>query len=146
MDDWRNQRNTAFSLGNSKNHLIREDQRYIADPYNDDLSLVLEVDEGLAVICGCCRGGLLNTLEHIHHTLRIPLCSSAGGTHLGSADDTTLEAIARLIGDWGKIRRIYLNHCSGEHAYTVLKQRLEENVVQHCPAGTKINIEEVIRH
>lgn len=134
-----------YPLGSSKTHLIQHNSGYIADAYYDDLSIVIEVDEGLAVICGCCHAGLLNTLEQVQSTFNQPIVFIAGGTHLGSADDMMLEEIAHVIMDWGTVRHIYLNHCSGERAYNVLKSALGYAIVHPCPAGTKIDIEDDLR-
>ena len=130
--------------GGSKHHYILDGDVYVADPYIDDLSLVIEVSSGLMLLCGCCHAGLLNTIEHVQRTFDQPIVLIAGGTHLGSADKTTLDAISQIISTDKMVRRIYLNHCSGKHAYNKLRNDLGDNIVLPCPAGTAIDVEDIL--
>lgn len=115
---------------------IRAGEGYAPDPYRDDLSLVVESDSGLVVLCGCCHAGLLNTLAHVQRVFGQPIVAVAGGTHLISADAATLKTVAQTLTGWGGLRRLYLNHCSGEEAFITLRQTLGSDVVRPCPAGT----------
>lgn len=112
---------------------------YAPDLYYDDLSLVVACTEGLVVLCGCCHAGLLNTLEHVQRKWQQPIVAIAGGTHLVSADAATLDAIAHTLAGWPDLRRVYLNHCSGETAYFVLRGALGGDIVRPCPAGTVLD-------
>jgi len=126
--------------GYAAHHEIRAGTGYAPDPYRDDLSLVLESDQGLVVVCGCCHAGLLNTLEHIQRLFASPIVAIAGGTHLLNADTDILAHIARTLHGWGTLHRIYLNHCSGENAYPVLRQVMGDDIVHPCPAGTILDM------
>lgn len=127
--------------GYAAHHEIRAGAGYAPDPYRDDLSLVLESDRGLVVVCGCCHAGLLNTLEHVQRQFPAPIVAIVGGTHLAAADADTLTHIARTLHGWGTLRRVYLNHCSGENAYHVLRQIMGDAIVHPCPAGTILDME-----
>ncbi len=117
---------------------IRGGMGHVPDPYQDDLSLVVESDEGLIVLCGCCHAGLLNTLEHVQRTFTRPIVAVAGGTHLVSADSKTLADIAQRLSNGEDLQRLYLNHCSGEDAYYTLRHILGSETVRPCPAGTTL--------
>ena len=127
--------------GYAAHHEIRAGTGYVPDPYRDDLSLVLESAKGLVVVCGCCHAGLLNTLEHVQRLFTAPIVAVVGGTHLAAADADALADIARELHSRGTLRRIYLNHCSGENAYVVLSQIMGNDIVHHCPAGTILDME-----
>lgn len=127
--------------GYAAHHEIRAGTGYAPDPYRDDLSLVLESAQGLVVVCGCCHAGLLNTLEHVQRLFATPIVAVVGGTHLAAAEPDALADIARALHNRGTLRRIYLNHCSGENAYVVLSQILGNDIVHHCPAGTILDME-----
>ena len=127
--------------GYAAHHEIRAGTGYAPDPYRDDLSLVLESDRGLVVVCGCCHAGLLNTLEHVQRLFTSPIVAVIGGTHLAAADADALAHIARTLHGWGTLHRIYLNHCSGENAYHILRQVMGDGSVHPCPAGTIIDME-----
>jgi 7,8-dihydropterin-6-yl-methyl-4-(beta-D-ribofuranosyl)aminobenzene 5'-phosphate synthase len=122
--------------GRSKWHEIQIDGKWLPDPYRDDLSVVVEAEAGLIVLCGCCHAGLLNTLNQVSRTFPDrDIIMVAGGTHLGSASAEMLaEAIDALRDDYGQ-PRLYPNHCTGPNAFRTLAGAFGEKV-QPCPAGT----------
>jgi len=123
--------------GRSAHHYIRVGETWQPDPYQDDLSLVLQTSQGLAVVCGCCHAGLLNTLAHIRRSFSQPLRAIIGGTHLAAAGPEALRhAVAELTELCkGFVPDLYLNHCTGEHALAALAQAFGEKA-NPCPAGT----------
>jgi 7,8-dihydropterin-6-yl-methyl-4-(beta-D-ribofuranosyl)aminobenzene 5'-phosphate synthase len=130
--------------GRSAYHLVRTEAGWVSDPYRDDMSLVLVVDPGSVLLCGCCHAGLLNTLSHVRRTFKRPVTAIAGGTHLVSADANHLQRVCRVMVEMGTLRRLYLNHCSGEDALYALRLKLGQNTVRSCPAGTQLD-EEALR-
>lgn len=128
--------------GRSERHLVRTPEGWRADPYRDDMGIVIEVGERLALICGCCHAGLLNTLTHVEAAFGRPVTLIAGGTHLTAADAGQLRHVVEVLANRAALRQIYLNHCSGQVAYQVLHQRLGTDRVHPCPAGTKFILEE----
>lgn len=128
-------------MGQSAHHLVRDGEGWAPDPYQDDMSLVVEVASGLVLLCGCCHAGLLNTLAHVQRTFERPVVAIAGGTHLVSANPDHLERVGHVLGAMESVRRIYLNHCSGEGAFLSLLLKLGSTVVRSCPAGTRLDLE-----
>jgi 7,8-dihydropterin-6-yl-methyl-4-(beta-D-ribofuranosyl)aminobenzene 5'-phosphate synthase len=123
--------------GRSVHHLVRGMEDWEPDPYRDDMSLVLETDGGLVVLCGCCHAGLLNTLAHVCRTFGLEITAVAGGTHLLHADKAHLRRVIGVLRKLGA-PRLYLNHCTGQRAYVILAQAFGERV-DPCPAGTRLN-------
>ena len=123
--------------GRSQHHFIHTGNQWLPDPYRDDLSLVLETNNGLALICGCCHAGLLNTLYHIEHTFQKPVTAVLGGTHLMTADDPYLTHAIEILKKRYNHMRFYLNHCTGDHAFQMLKKAFGEQVNTY-PAGKTI--------
>jgi 7,8-dihydropterin-6-yl-methyl-4-(beta-D-ribofuranosyl)aminobenzene 5'-phosphate synthase len=130
--------------GRSAHHLVRTETGWASDPYRDDMSLVLMVDSGSVLLCGCCHAGLLNTLSHVALTFKRPVTAIAGGTHLASADANYLQRVRQAMVEMESLRRLYLNHCSGEDALCSLRLTLGQNAVRSCPAGTQLD-EEALR-
>jgi 7,8-dihydropterin-6-yl-methyl-4-(beta-D-ribofuranosyl)aminobenzene 5'-phosphate synthase len=130
--------------GRSAHHVVRRETGWVPDPYCDDMSLVLAVNSGSVLLCGCCHAGLLNTLSHVERAFKRPVTAIAGGTHLVSANANHLQRVSRVMIEMGSIRRLYLNHCSGEEALYSLRLTLGPTVVRSCPAGTQLD-EEVLR-
>jgi 7,8-dihydropterin-6-yl-methyl-4-(beta-D-ribofuranosyl)aminobenzene 5'-phosphate synthase len=123
--------------GRGQQHFIHDKQDWVPDPYQDDLSLVLESGDGLVVVCGCCHAGLLNTLAHIKQIFQKRITAVIGGTHLVSASSDTLKLAIDVLkaDDNGAAIKFYPNHCTGEHAYIALANAFGDRV-QPCPAGT----------
>ena len=123
--------------GRSPQHHIRVGETWQPDPYQDDLSLVLQTSLGLVVVCGCCHAGLLNTLAHIRRSFSQPLRAIVGGTHLAAAGPEALGHVVAELSERceGRVPDLYLNHCTGERALAVLAQVFGEKV-NPCPAGT----------
>jgi len=124
--------------GRSEGHTIRRGEGWQPDPYQDDFSLVLEGDDGLVVLCGCCHAGLLNTLQHVRRHFDSRIVAVIGGTHLSSATSEMLhEAVEHLRSAYDS-PRLYVNHCTGERAYLALARAFGDRV-EVCPAGTTLD-------
>ncbi len=126
--------------GRSPRHFVSNGDGWQPDPYQDDLSMVLETREGLVVILGCCHAGLLNTLAHVQRIFQQTICTVIGGTHLVSADESELHHVVGVLRDTYGPLRFYLNHCTGERAFLALAHAFGEQV-SLCPAGTTLIFE-----
>ena len=130
--------------GSSAYHLVRDGDTFVADPYRDDMALVLEIaDRGrsgdrLVLLCGCCHAGLLNTLAHVQRIFERPIVAVAGGLHLTSASTDYLQRVSDVLVGMESVQRIYPNHCTGEAAFITLTLTLGPSVVRPCPAGTVV--------
>ena len=120
--------------GRSAHHLVSDDDGWKPDPYRDDMSLVMETQQGLVVICGCCHAGLLNTLAHVRRKFQRPIAAIVGGTHLTTADEAYLEHVIDVLRDNYGPPYLYLNHCTGERASVALRDAFGERA-KPCPAG-----------
>ena len=125
-------------MGSSPHHMIREGNNLIPDPYQDDMALVVELDSGLLLLCGCCHAGLLNTLSHVQRTFERTIVAIAGGTHLAVASSDHLRHAGQTLLEMVSLQRVYLNHCSGNAAFHSLLLALGSDIVRPCPAGTRL--------
>jgi len=135
--------------GRSAHHVIRAPvssapEGWVSDPYHDDMSLVVEARQGLILLCGCCHAGLLNTIAHVERTFGRPIVAIAGGTHLLSATAEHLRRVGEVLAARELVQRIYLNHCSGQVGYVSLLLSLGPHTVRLCPAGTELDLEELL--
>jgi 7,8-dihydropterin-6-yl-methyl-4-(beta-D-ribofuranosyl)aminobenzene 5'-phosphate synthase len=122
--------------GKSDHHLMQQGEDLVADAYHDDLALVLDLGGHVALLCGCCHAGLLNTVAHVERTFERPIALIAGGLHLLDASEDDLRRIGEVLAAMSALQRVYPNHCTGDAAIQALTQRLGPSVVHPFLAGT----------
>jgi 7,8-dihydropterin-6-yl-methyl-4-(beta-D-ribofuranosyl)aminobenzene 5'-phosphate synthase len=126
--------------GRSPRHVIRDGDDWIADPYRDDMSIVLKVRGGWVLVCGCCHAGLLNTLHHVRRQFGESIVAVLGGTHLLDMTDNQMRHIIDVLRSYGP-PRLYPNHCTGLPAYMSLASAFPDQVAP-CPASTVVAFED----
>jgi len=126
--------------GKSDSHLMREGETLVMDAYQDDMALVIERQEDLVLLCGCCHAGLLNTLAHVERTFEQPIAMIAGGLHLTSATAEELQQIGEVLAGMPALQGVYPNHCTGDAAFVALTQILGPSIVRSFPAGTILEL------
>ena len=90
-----------------------KDNEYKKDEILDDLSLVIERDEGTILILGCTHRGIINTLKHVADmTGRDKFLLVIGGMHLVGKEDHYVEKTLEEMNRY-KIDRLVPIHCSG---------------------------------
>jgi 7,8-dihydropterin-6-yl-methyl-4-(beta-D-ribofuranosyl)aminobenzene 5'-phosphate synthase len=115
-------RATAFETGDQGLYCDCTGQDVDYTP--DDQSLILETEQGLVVILGCCHAGLVNTLEHIAYlTGRRDIYAVIGGTHLGFSGQKQLEMTISALKDWG-VQKVAASHCTGFAASARLSREM----------------------
>lgn len=124
--------------GRSKGLLMLTEGELVADGYRDDMALVLRSGDHLALLCGCCHAGLLNTLTHVQRLFPQPLELIVGGLHLASVAEGGLRRASASLATMSALQRMYPAHCTGEVAFLALAQALGAAIVRSGPAGTVI--------
>ena len=94
----------------------------------DDLSLWIEGDNGLTVICGCCHSGIQNTIEQILLVNQnFSIDTIIGGLHLVHASTSRMDKTITYINSI-EIHKLIGAHCSGESAMKRFKKELNADV------------------
>jgi len=127
----------AYPEGRSAGHAIRVDGEFVADPYQDDMSLMLETGDGWVLICGCCHAGILNTLAHVQAHFDGKLIAILGGIHLMPAEMPLVRQVVGALQQAAPDARYWLNHCTGNDALTVCRETFGSNA-HHFKAGESI--------
>ena len=87
------------------------------DKILDDKFLILEFDENIILINGCCHSGLMNTLDYVKNYSNKPISHIIGGVHMANASDqriiNTLDYLDKLDKYLNELY-IFPIHCSGE--------------------------------
>jgi 7,8-dihydropterin-6-yl-methyl-4-(beta-D-ribofuranosyl)aminobenzene 5'-phosphate synthase len=113
-------------------------EKNAADPLYDDMSLWIETEDGLAVICGCCHSGLINTLNQIKKlTGQTRIKCLLGGLHLVNANQARIDATIDYLNHQN-IGDIYPAHCTGDNAMSLLLAQCGK--VQIAKAGLKFTV------
>ena len=111
--------------------LLKAENDFSHDDFRDEVCMVLEVTNGLAVLVGCSHPGILNILTHVRKTLQKPIRAVFGGTHLIEADEHCIEATITALQDMG-VETLGLGHCTGDTAYAALQARPELQTCHLC--------------
>ena len=99
-----------------------------ADNLNDDMSLWIETEQTITVICGCCHSGIINTLNHIkQQSPSKKIKTLLGGLHLVNADLTRLSHTIEYLNKQN-IDTIYPAHCTGNTAMQRLIKKFNHKV------------------
>jgi 7,8-dihydropterin-6-yl-methyl-4-(beta-D-ribofuranosyl)aminobenzene 5'-phosphate synthase len=85
----------------------------IDDPFNDDLSLLIETDSGPVVLLGCAHAGIVEILNDLsEETGCREFHAVIGGTHLGSASEKYIEQAIEALKKY-RVKIIGTSHCTG---------------------------------
>ena len=91
----------------------KREEHIIDDPFNDDLSLLLETASGPVVLLGCAHAGIVEILDFIseetgHKTFHAVI----GGTHLANAPEEYIKKAVLSLKKY-KVNVIATAHCTG---------------------------------
>ncbi len=94
-------------------NLILRDDDWVVDDYRDEMALVLECGDGLAVVTGCAHAGICSIVTIAEQRFGRPVRALIGGTHLVAADETRIAQAVDFLCE-KKIPLIRPCHCTGE--------------------------------
>ena len=88
-----------------------EDGEVVQDHERDDSAVILNFEEGLIIVTGCCHAGVVNTMMHAKKITGVDkIHAVVGGLHFLDASEEkiekSIEALAEV--DW-----IFAGHCTG---------------------------------
>ena len=100
------------------------------DDFAHEQSLVIDTGKGLIVLNSCSHTGMTNILADIQEMLgRNDIYAYVGGLHLYNLTDEELDVLCEEIIQTS-IGHIFTGHCTGDHAFHVLKSRLGGRIEQ----------------
>ena len=93
--------------------VVRDGEIMKPDPFNDDMSLLVETDSGPVVILGCAHAGIVEILEQLsRETGHKEFHAIIGGTHLESAPADYVQKTIEMIHRFN-VRVVAVSHCTG---------------------------------
>jgi 7,8-dihydropterin-6-yl-methyl-4-(beta-D-ribofuranosyl)aminobenzene 5'-phosphate synthase len=111
----------------------------VVDGFDDELSLVVQEEEGITVITGCAHRGIVNIAEAAMAAFPgQALKALVGGLHLV---DASSEVLAKTVIAIGVLNpgAIYCSHCTGLHGFAALYGVLPGKV-SWLPCGAQIDL------
>ncbi|AAL82146.1 MBL fold hydrolase [Pyrococcus furiosus DSM 3638] len=106
------------------------------DPVRDDMALLIDLGDKIAVITGCGHSGILNIAKHAVEISKKPIRALIGGFHLRGASITILEDAVRGLKELN-VEMLYPGHCTGIDEYAYLRMKLK---AEHLNVGKEIVI------
>lgn len=87
-----------------------------------EISLAIDTPQGIVLIVGCSHPTIEKIVEVVSTTIDKPIHLVVGGLHLLPAKDEETQRIANVLHDNAKVGWIAPVHCTGEHAFEILKK------------------------
>lgn len=114
---------------------IRNERGFVADPLEDDASVVLESESGPILLLGCGHAGVRNILDHVRRKLSLSrIHALIGGTHLGFSESAEIPKFIDAVEQW-RVQCVAPGHCTGLGPRAVLRDRLSHRF-REAFAGT----------
>jgi 7,8-dihydropterin-6-yl-methyl-4-(beta-D-ribofuranosyl)aminobenzene 5'-phosphate synthase len=109
--------------------VIKRDEKYVLDPFVDDISLLIETDIGPVVLLGCAHAGTETILNYLSEKSGYTsFYAVIGGTHLMRSNDQHIDRIIEIFEKY-QVQKIVTTHCTGFPAmakmYSHFKDRFE---------------------
>lgn len=132
--------NEDYSIYGKKNGLYQKNGRKFSyDTFDHEQSLVIKTDAGLVIFNSCCHAGADNIINEVCKAFpEEKIAALIGGFHLYKSSDEDVKSLAKRIKETG-IDKIYTGHCTGDNAFKILKDILQ-NKAEELFSGKEIII------
>ena len=131
-------REQRLKVGEREQMFIKNGEKYDIDDFSHEQSLVFEGADELVVFNSCCHIGADRVISEIKETFEgKKIKALIGGFHLYNKTSDEVRNFAKRVEDT-KIEYICTGHCTGEKAYTILKDVLGEKL-HHLKVGLEVD-------
>ena len=114
------------------------------DDFSHEQSIVVKLDEGVAVFSSCSHCGPDVVMAEVHQFMpNQPIRALIGGFHLYDTPDEEVRTLAGRMKNEG-IELAYTGHCTGERAFKILQEELGEDVIKATKSGLRIELDDRI--
>lgn len=87
------------------------DGKVVQDHEKDDSAVVLNFEEGLVIVTGCCHSGIVNTMSHAKKITGVDKVHAViGGLHFMDASE---EKKAKSVEALREVDWVFAGHCTG---------------------------------
>lgn len=99
-------------------------ESYVMDDFNEETVVVVQGEQGLALLSGCSHKGVINTCMWVSELFHQPVHTFIGGTHLMVADEARMRATMTSLRELG-VQRLGACHCNGDVANAFFAREFE---------------------
>ncbi|MGC8616676.1 MAG: MBL fold metallo-hydrolase [Desulfurella sp.] len=122
-----------------KDFVFESNGQHIKDDVPDDLSLILDLKEGLFIVFGCAHRGIINIINHCENTFNKKVIGFIGGTHLGPASKFQKEKTVETLKTMQQLKIIGPSHCTGIAMTCALANEFPDKIIYNN-VGTVIDL------
>lgn len=129
--------------GGNRTLFERENGAYVPDRFLHEQSLIVREDGQIVLLTGCAHRGVVNIVARATELIGRAPDHVVGGMHLfspgtgKSEPDGKIRAVAERLLQTGS--RYYTCHCTGRHAFDVLREEMGERITFFA-AGSVITL------
>lgn len=120
----------------NKNMVVKINDGYEIDTFDDEISLGLKTKNGIVVLLGCAHPGFLNIVKTIQERTNEKIAGIIGGTHLKEADSDRIGKSIECINNFN-IELLGLSHCTGENVVKIIHENCKNSFINRT--GTTLN-------
>ena len=102
-----------------------------------EISLAIDTPQGIVIVVGCSHPTIEKIVEAAKAAINKPIHLVVGGLHLLPATDQETQRIATALHDTWKVEWIAPGHCTGEPAFSTLKETFGDHYL-YAGLGTTI--------
>ncbi|MBQ6637224.1 MAG: MBL fold metallo-hydrolase [Lachnospiraceae bacterium] len=116
------------------------------DDFSHEQTLILGTQKGIVIISSCSHAGAENIIREARDFYcdeNKEIDAFIGGFHLHKSSDEEILACAEALKKAG-VKRIITGHCTGDHAFEILKRELGDRV-EKMYSGMEIDFSDEIR-
>jgi 7,8-dihydropterin-6-yl-methyl-4-(beta-D-ribofuranosyl)aminobenzene 5'-phosphate synthase len=97
------------------NFLINRNGVLMKDEILDDKCLIIESENSIILLNGCCHSGIMNTLDYVKDISDKPISHIIGGFHMANSSRERFSSTLNYLSNYQKEELILFPiHCSGE--------------------------------
>lgn len=122
-------------------HLVvpADDGKWELDPFSDDISLVVNGENGFSVLLGCAHAGVVNIMQEISRQFETRTFHAVvGGMHIGDSSDEFIHRVVGALVSRFAVSKWRPCHCTGFRAAAALAAQAPD--VAWAGAGTRLTL------
>jgi len=97
------------------NFLINRNEIIHFDEILDDKCLIIEINDSVILINGCCHSGIMNTIDYVDDLTRKPISHIIGGFHMANSKKERIDATLEYLDTYQTQDLVLFPiHCSGD--------------------------------